>query len=85
MRTGMVLAAALAGLSLQGLAASDAPNVRALDVKAQTAVVADPATKQDTKLSRHQTIGVWTLMAVVEQAGSSMAVFENQQDRKSVV
>ena len=64
---------------------SDVPLVRGMDLKNQSALVVDPATKKETTLLRHQRLGPWSLMAVIPGTPGEMSVFENVEDRKGSI
>ena len=62
-------------------AQTDTPGftVIAVDLENQTVTVVNQAGRE-TSLSRHQKVGPWALMAVVDEANERLAVFENVED-----
>ena len=83
-----MLRAADAGQGAKPAAAPPAAQVKApgftvrdLDLENQKAVVLDSAGKE-TAVSKNQKVGAWALMAVVEEGGDRLGVFENVEDRK---
>lgn len=67
-------------------AVSPAPGfiLRNIDLLNQTVTAVDAA-GAETPLARHDKIGPWTLMAVVEDGSRRLGVFENTDDRKGAV
>lgn len=62
-----------------------APRITSTDASKQTVVVSDPATHKSVTVHQGESLGAWTLMAVLEKPQAALAVFENIQDRKGSI
>jgi len=59
--------------------------IKSIDYQKQTAAVFDPSTQDIMDVLQNQRIGPWTLMAIIQKKGVSLAVFENLENRKGPI
>jgi hypothetical protein len=60
-------------------------SLKDLDANGQSAVVLDLLTGKEVRVLKHQKVGPWILMAVLEEGPEKMAVFEDLEDRKGSI
>jgi len=59
--------------------------IKELDVAGESALVVCPLPEGEKLILKHQKVGPWALMAVIEEGGGRMAVFEDIEDRTGAI